>query len=280
MCMWGATTWLKIDDSGAWYADRTPSGTATVRLRLNSGVLTADAWGEGAEDLLKRVPGLCGLHDAGVEAIEPSHSVVRELQKRMRGYRIGRVGLSYQRLVAAAIAQKVTGANAKPALRQIAWKWGEQAPGPREDLWLLPDPKALRKRAYYEFHPFGVEQHRAMLLKRIAERAHALQRAAAMDPVAGRAHLQKLRGIGPWTSGVVMGGPLGDPDAVPLGDYHLPNIVAWHLAREPRADDDRMLELLEPYTGRRGQVVRMLKAGAGGAPRYGPKSEARDFRQD
>ena len=36
-----------------------------------------------------------------------------------------------------------------------------------------------------------------------------------------------------------MGGPLGDPDAVPIADYHLPNWVAWNLVGEARADDDR-----------------------------------------
>jgi hypothetical protein len=55
-----------------------------------------------------------------------------------------------------------------------------------------------------------------------------------------------------------------------VGDYHLPNTVAWHLAREPRATDDRMLELLEPWAGHRWRVIRLAEA-SGGAPRYGPK---------
>ena len=41
---------------------------------------------------------------------------------------------------------------------------------------------------------------------------------------------------------------VGDPDAVSVGDYHLPNQVAWALAGEPRGDDARMLELLEPVS--------------------------------
>ena len=55
---------------------------------------------------------------------------------------------------------------------------------------------------------------------------------------------------------------LGDADAVSVGDYHLPNQVAWALAGEARADDARMLELLEPYRGQRGRVIRLLLAGA------------------
>ena len=63
----------------------------------------------------------------------------------------------------------------------------------------------------------------------------------------------------------------GDPDAVSVGDYHVPNMVAWALAGEPRADDARMLELLEPYRGQRGRVQRYLEVGRITAPRYGPR---------
>ena len=52
---------------------------------------------------------------------------------------------------------------------------------------------------------------------------------------------------------------LGDDDAVSVGDFHIPNLVAWALAGEPRADDARMLELLEPYRGRRALVIRLLE---------------------
>jgi 3-methyladenine DNA glycosylase/8-oxoguanine DNA glycosylase len=57
-----------------------------------------------------------------------------------------------------------------------------------------------------------------------------------------------------------MGFVLGDPDAVPVGDLHLPHEVGWALAAEPGADDARMLELLEPYRGHRFRVLRLLLA--------------------
>jgi 3-methyladenine DNA glycosylase/8-oxoguanine DNA glycosylase len=63
----------------------------------------------------------------------------------------------------------------------------------------------------------------------------------------------------------------GDADAVSVGDYHLPNLVAYALAGEPRADDARMLELLEPYRGHRGRVIRLVMAGGRSPPRYGPR---------
>ena len=63
---------------------------------------------------------------------------------------------------------------------------------------------------------------------------------------------------------------MGDADAVPVGDLHIPNTVAWLLAKEERANDDRMLELLEPYAGHRWRVIRLAKS-SGPAPRRGPR---------
>ena len=71
---------------------------------------------------------------------------------------------------------------------------------------------------------------------------------------------------------------LGDADAVSVGDFHLPNLVAWALAGEPRANDARMLELLEPYRGQRGRVIRLLEAERDPAcPRYGPRMAPRSI---
>jgi 3-methyladenine DNA glycosylase/8-oxoguanine DNA glycosylase len=69
-----------------------------------------------------------------------------------------------------------------------------------------------------------------------------------------------------------MGAAWGDRDAVPTGDFHLPNTVAWALAGEPRADDDRMKELLEPYRPQRRRALLLLKTSGIKAPRYGPRT--------
>jgi hypothetical protein len=47
--------------------------------------------------------------------------------------------------------------------------------------------------------------------------------------------------------------------------------VSYALAGEPRGDDARMLELLEPFRGRRALVVRLLELSGLQAPRYGPR---------
>ncbi len=276
--LWGAETWRRFDETGAWYARRTPEGVATVRITHHGDHLRAEAWGDGGALLLDDVPDLVGLNDTGFEGVPMEHAIVRELAKRMPGYRIGHTKDLYAQTIAVAVAQKVTGKNSKDALRAIAYKWGERAPGPRDDLIVLPEPRVLARQPYYDFHPLNVERHRADLLKRIASHARALQRAEKMSHADAYAHLLKFRGIGPWTAGVVMGAALGDPDAVPVGDYHLPNVIAFNLAGEPRADDDRMLELLEPYRGHRGRIVRMIKSGGNAPPKWGPRSSVRDIR--
>jgi 3-methyladenine DNA glycosylase/8-oxoguanine DNA glycosylase len=86
-----------------------------------------------------------------------------------------------------------------------------------------------------------------------------------------------MPGVGPWTSAEVARLALGDPDAVSVGDYHLPNIVAWALAGEERATDERMLELLAPYRGQRARVQVLLEASHISPPAYGPRMEARSI---
>jgi 3-methyladenine DNA glycosylase/8-oxoguanine DNA glycosylase len=84
-----------------------------------------------------------------------------------------------------------------------------------------------------------------------------------MAPDDARRRLQALPGLGPWTAAEVALVALGDADAVPVGDYHLPSIVSWSLTGEADGDDDRMLELLDPYRGHRGRVIRLLVAAGG-----------------
>ena len=138
-----------------------------------------------------------------------------------------------------------------------------------------PSPEALRGLPYHAFHPLGVERRRADVIRRAAARAAWLE--AARDAAEASRRLMALPGIGPWSAAEVVRSAFGDPDAVSVGDYHVPNIVAWALAGEPRADDARMLELLEPYRGQRGRVQRYLEVGRITAPRYGPRLAPRDI---
>jgi 3-methyladenine DNA glycosylase/8-oxoguanine DNA glycosylase len=125
------------------------------------------------------------------------------------------------------------------------------------------------------FHPFGVEQRRTETLLRAAVAADRLERCA--DPAQATARLTAIAGIGPWTAAEAVRTAFGDADAVSVGDYHIPNTVAWALAGEPRGTDARMLELLEPYRGHRGRVCTLLALAGLRAPRFGPRMPIRSF---
>jgi 3-methyladenine DNA glycosylase/8-oxoguanine DNA glycosylase len=89
--------------------------------------------------------------------------------------------------------------------------------------------------------------------------------------------LRSLPGIGIWTTATVAHLVQGDADAVPVGDWHLPSMVAWALAGERRADDARMLELLEPFRPHRARVWRLIEAGAPMPPRRAPRARIEDL---
>ena len=169
--------------------------------------------------------------------------------------------------------QKVTGTEAFRAYAALLRGFGEPAPGPNSDLLLPPRPEVIAGLPYHAFHPIGLERRRAEVLRRAAARATWLEAAETAEEATRR--LTSLPGIGPWTAAEVVRVAFGDPDAVSIGDYHMPNIVAWALAGEARADDARMLELLEPYRGQRGRVQRLLEVGRVMPPRFGPRMAPR-----
>jgi len=98
-----------------------------------------------------------------------------------------------------------------------------------------------------------------------------------MDLPSGYRRIVAFPGIGPWTAAKVALVALGDPDAVPVGDYHLPHTVGYALEGTSRSTDERMLELLDPYRGHRARVIRLLMLSGIGAPRFGPKQPLRDI---
>ena len=271
---------MRIGPGGVWRATRTPEGPVTTRVSVADGIVTMQAWGPGAEWSAAALPALVGEDDdeAGFEPREP---VVARLRKRLPGLRIGRSGAVVEALVPTIIEQKVVGLEAKKSYAGLVRALGEPAPAAEvEDaprLILPPDAARLAATPSYQFHRFGIERRRADTIRRACSYAGRLEEAAAMAPDDAKRRLTALPGIGPWTAAEVALLAMGDPDAVSVGDYHLPHQVAWALAGEARADDARMLELLEPYRGHRGRVIRLILAGAPKPPRFGPRMPMRSI---
>jgi 3-methyladenine DNA glycosylase/8-oxoguanine DNA glycosylase len=267
---------IALEPREARLAFRTSAGPAALAVRLGSrresDLLRAEAWGPGARIAIESVPALVGMEDEP-EKLIARDEVIHRLQRRLVGVRLPRSGRPFDALLPAILEQQVTGGEARRAYRMLVRRYGEPAPGPL-GLWLAPSPVALAALPYHAFHPFGVERRRADVIRRASRLAPRLEGATA-DMV--RRVLLSVRGIGPWTVAEVVRVSHGDPDAVSVGDYHLPSLVAWALAGEPRADDARMLELLEPYRGQRGRVQRLLELSGMWPPKYGPRAPERNI---
>ena len=256
-------------------ATRTADGPATVVLTERGNQLDAEAFGPGADRLLAGVPDLVGAHDTPA-AFRPAHPLLRDVARRLVGLRLGRTGNVVEALVPAILEQKVTGAEAFGAWRRIVRRYGEPAPGP-PGLWVPPPAGTLAALPYHAYHPLGVERRRAETIRRVTARANRLDEVVDLPLPDAYRRLVSFAGVGPWTAGEVALRALGDPDAVSIGDFHLPHLVSWALAGEPRGDDARMLELLDPYRGQRGRVVRLLEASGVRPPRYGPRLAPRSI---
>jgi 3-methyladenine DNA glycosylase/8-oxoguanine DNA glycosylase len=260
---------IRFASDGVWMARATAAGPATLRLAAEAGAIVAEAWGQGAELALEAAPGLAGLLDDPSQLV-PHHPLVQELARRFSALRLPRTGQLLPALIPAVVEQKVTAPEAYAAYLGLASRLGEPAPGPMA-LLLPPAAADLAALPYFEFHPLGLERRRAELLRHIGRQGAEIESWTGLSPEEARAHLQTIAGIGPWTAAEATRTAFGDPDAVSVGDAHLPDLVAWALAGEPRADDARMLEILAPYAGQRARVVLLLEAAGIRIPRFGPR---------
>ncbi len=251
-------------------ATRTPDGPGSMRVVRSGDQLEVEAWGPGSSWMLETAPALLGLDDDPA-AFEPPPGLIRDLHRATPGLRLGRTLRPFDVVFTAVLGQRVAGRQAKTGFRGLVEAHGEPAPGP-VPLRLLPSPERLAGLEYEEYHRFEIERARATRLIEAGRRARRIEEVLELAPGDAWDRLRAIRGIGPWTAAAVMGVAVGDKDAVQLGDYHQPHTVAWALAGEPRGDDERMLQLLEPYAGQRRRAVVLLKHAGISAPKYGPRS--------
>jgi 3-methyladenine DNA glycosylase/8-oxoguanine DNA glycosylase len=269
---------MRIDGADAWRATRTPEGPATIRLRQAGGTIEVEAWGQGAAWAAAHAPTLCG-EDDDPTGFQPQHRLIADLHRRHPGLRLPRTHAVFEALVLAVLEQKVATIEAKAGYRALVDALGEPAPGPMR-LQVPPSAHVLARTPYWTFHRFGVERRRAEVIIRAAISAKRLEETTTMDLPSAYRRLEAFPGVGPWTAAKVALVALGDPDAVEVGDYHLPHAVGYALEGTPRSTDERMLELLDPYRGHRARVIRLLAIGGIGAPRFGPHMPLRNIKDN
>lgn len=257
------------DDKGNWWrALRTPDGPATLCIAPSARGVVVRAWGEGARWALERAPALVGARDS-LDGFEPN-GVVAKLHRELPGLRLVATGTLFQSSLLPVLEQKVAGLEAWRSYDRLLHALAEPAPGPFP-LSLPPSPKALAALPHHALRRMGIDRQRGATLVTLARRATALERLVGDDPLEARRKLETLRGIGPWTSAHITRVVHGDPDAIAVGDFNLPSLVAFNLIGERDADDARMLELLAPYAGHRARVALLICAAGRPLPRRAPR---------
>ncbi|MGE0491662.1 MAG: DNA-3-methyladenine glycosylase [Vulcanimicrobiota bacterium] len=243
----------------------TPEGAGLLRLSFEDGLVRAQAHGPGRDWLLPWVPAILGGQD---EPGDFHPGPLADRYRPWREFRLSRAPWLSATLVKVVLQQRVSWRDASRAFAGLVRRHGGPAPGSSRVL-LPPSFRTIHRLGAAEFAAVGVENKRAATLREVGFRASRLDRLDGAQAVA--AALDAIPGVGVWTRENTLGFALGCTDVVPLGDYDLPNSVAFALAGEARADDQRMLELLEPYRGHRFRILRLLMLAGITAPRRGPR---------
>jgi 3-methyladenine DNA glycosylase/8-oxoguanine DNA glycosylase len=270
---------LRYGTGSCLRAATTADGPGSVSLRRHAdGTIEATAWGPGAARLLDGLPALLGALDDD-RGFVAHHPLVAQARHRMPGLRLGATGRVWDVLLPAVLEQKVTGVEARRSFRELCWRFGEAAPGPPGEAGLRvpPGPLAVLQIPDWEWHRAGVDSARRRTLRAAATVARRLERSVELGGAEGRELLRQVPGIGVWTAAEVAQRAWGDPDAVSVGDFHIPSVVGWALVGRP-LDDAGMLEVLAPYAPQRQRAVRYVEASGFRRPWFGPRFAAKDYR--
>ena len=91
--------------------------------------------------------------------------------------------------------------------------------------------------------------------------------------------LMAIPGIGLWTAHEVGTRALGDADAAPIGDYHLPALLGEALGDGTPIPHEECEAFLEPWRPHRYRLVRLLELTPGARrERRGPRMSRLDYR--
>ncbi len=266
-----AAVWTKTIRNRAgvyWWTNETPEGNATVAFRTDGSLVRADSWGPGTDWALTRLPAVLGANDPSSDDFHTDHPVVRRLSEKFGSLRLGATGRWYEALATTIIGQRVVTADAGASREQLSRHYG--TPSTVGQAHTFPSPTALLKLADHDFHRVGIERSRARVLRVAAKYADRVERLEGIPGPDATEWLQRLPGIGPWTTGITTAIAGGDPDAVPVGDLHIPRMVTFALTGHDNGTDETMLEALEPFAGHRQRVVRLVKLGGGGQENHRP----------
>ncbi len=229
-------------DVSVWGGDRTPPAARDGALHRARGWI---GWYDDQPDLPE---------------LTADHPGLRRVACQLGPVRLSRMPRVQESVGRAVLGQLVQAVEARRSTAQLAALAGTPASG---GLWCWPTATALGHTPAYAMRRCGISLRGATAIHRCALDDPQLERVRDNFDALDR-RLRAVPGIGLWTSAETRLA-LGDADAVSVGDYHLPGVVCRALAGAQGDDctDQLMLELLEPFRGQRGRIIRLVVRAVG-----------------
>jgi 3-methyladenine DNA glycosylase/8-oxoguanine DNA glycosylase len=165
-----------------------------------------------------------------------------EAVRRIRGLRPLRVATVAQALLRALCGQLITSAEARRLERRVIAAVSPVVPDTR--LRTPPTAAAFARLGPADLRRIGLHARRGATLVRLC-RSLELERLHGVSTEAAARRLERERGLGPWSAGVVCLEGLGRYERGLVGDLGLIKLVS--ALRGRWADAGETAELLEPY---------------------------------
>ncbi len=250
--------------SGA--ASAPPRAPTTLRIEADpaDGTVTGEAWGDGAEWVLDRLPRMLGADDDPT-GFEPLHKPIADAWRRYPHWRLGATDLVMESLVPTIIEQKVTGQEAFGAFQ-------------RDGAPLRRARAGTAERAGPARAAVGPADSRTAARDPVVGVAAAAGRRGAVAPdpargpgrlVAGAGRPGGAGGVRPAACARCRASACGPAPRCASGRWATPTRsasatttsppnIGYVLTGEP-VDDEGLAALLEPYAGHRHRVQRLVE---------------------
>ncbi|HUJ91101.1 MAG TPA: hypothetical protein VLW05_00260 [Gaiellaceae bacterium] len=210
-------------------ARQSPDGTVTIRAESRAGA-----------DRLRWILALDEDHSGFLRSVRDD-PLLRRAAVELRGLRPVRTATVAHALLRAFCGQLIEAKRARRIEQQIVRSLRPAGP---EGLRVAPSTRDLAELAPARLRALGLHERRAASLVRLC-RSVELERLHALPTTTVASRLERERGLGPWSVGVVCLQGLGRFDAGLVGDLGLVKLQRALLGRPVEADETAAL--LEPY---------------------------------
>jgi AraC family transcriptional regulator, regulatory protein of adaptative response / DNA-3-methyladenine glycosylase II len=259
---------FSLRDSAVWASDATRRFDGRVLVGLfavEDGTARACAWqqadgriefrshsGEALEQLVAVLP-LEADHSEFLSRFADDPMLGRTL-RALPGKRPLRVGSVTQALVRAVCGQLISSGEARRIERRLIRSACESD----GTFCVPPTPECFAGRAPVDLQRFGLTARKASTIVRLC-RTVDLERLRDLEPAAVAQRLERERGLGPWSSGVIGLQGLGRYELGLVGDLGLIKLCTALLGRPAEPPDTA--ELLSRYGEWKGLASTYLLAG-------------------